>query len=91
MLKHNLLLKLRPIDGSARLPGAAFEVGVVVEIVFGRTFGFDSDQLCQACITGEYPTPAGRQLYQIALKNGGGTVERRTYEDPAPEAAAVPR
>ena len=25
------------------------------------------DQLCQACITGDYPTPAGQELYQIAL------------------------
>ena len=30
-----------------------------------------ADQLCQACITGEYPTPAGQELYQIALKNAG--------------------
>ena len=57
-----------------------------------RAIGFDSDQLCQACITGEYPTPSGQQLYQIALKNSNGdAVERRTYEDPAPEAPAVPR
>jgi amidophosphoribosyltransferase len=46
-----------------------------------RAIGFDSDQLCQACITGKYPTPHGQQLYQLALedsKNGGG--EGRTYE-----------
>jgi amidophosphoribosyltransferase len=46
-----------------------------------RSVGFDSDQLCQACITGEYPTPYGQKLYQIALKHhddcGGGG---RTYE-----------
>ncbi len=49
-----------------------------------RAVGFDSDQLCQACITGDYPTPCGQQLYQIALQQaqdgtacaGGG----RTYE-----------
>lgn len=45
-----------------------------------RAVGFDADQLCQACITGEYPTPYGEKLYQIALKYhddcGGG----RTYE-----------
>ena len=32
-----------------------------------RAIGFDADQLCQACITGEYPSKIGQQLYQIAL------------------------
>jgi len=44
-----------------------------------RAIGFDADQLCQACITGEYPTQYGQKLYQIALSaddNCGG----RTYE-----------
>ena len=36
-----------------------------------RAIGFDSDQLCQACITGEYPSKIGQQLYQIALDNAG--------------------
>jgi amidophosphoribosyltransferase len=42
-----------------------------------------ADQLCQACITGQYPTPWGQRLYDIALDNyqakrdvGG----QRTYE-----------
>ena len=40
-------------------------------------------QLCQACITGDYPTPCGQKLYQIALDNyereaDGGA--ERTYE-----------
>ena len=48
-----------------------------------RAIGFDSDQLCQACITGQYPSPAGQQLYQIALKNVGNTGDERTYEMPA--------
>jgi len=43
-----------------------------------RAVGFDADQLCQACITGEYPTTAGQELYQIALANEGAT--GRTYE-----------
>ena len=34
-----------------------------------RAIGFDGDQLCQACISGEYPTPAGHELFQIALAN----------------------
>ena len=42
-----------------------------------------ADQLCQACITGEYPTANGQQLYDIALNNyesssAGGA--ERTYE-----------
>lgn len=47
-----------------------------------RAIGFDADQLCQACITGDYPTPYGQKLYQIAQKAdacGGG----RTYESVA--------
>ena len=43
---------------------------------------FDADDLCQACITGEYPTPGGEKLYQIAVENidtpGARTYERRT-------------
>ena len=34
-----------------------------------RAIGFDGDQLCQACITGRYPTPWGQQLYEIAVEN----------------------
>jgi len=45
-----------------------------------RSVGFDSDQLCQACITGEYPTPCGQELYQIALRNAGQESSARTYE-----------
>jgi amidophosphoribosyltransferase len=47
-----------------------------------RAVSFDRDQLCQACITGKYPTPQGQELYQIALDDhlGGQTPERRTYE-----------
>jgi amidophosphoribosyltransferase len=45
-----------------------------------RAIGFDSDQLCQACITGDYPTPCGQELYQIALRNAGRDSGQRTYE-----------
>jgi amidophosphoribosyltransferase len=45
-----------------------------------RAIGFDSDQLCRACITGEYPTPEGQHLYQIALENARTNVDKRTYE-----------
>jgi amidophosphoribosyltransferase len=45
-----------------------------------RAIGYDSDQLCQACITGTYPTDCGQQLYQVALNNSGGDSNGRTYE-----------
>jgi amidophosphoribosyltransferase len=41
------------------------------------------DQLCRACITAQYPTPWGQQLYDIALDNyqaSRDTGNRRTYE-----------
>ncbi|MEX0978191.1 MAG: amidophosphoribosyltransferase [Pirellulales bacterium] len=47
-----------------------------------RAIGFDSDQLCQACITGAYPSPAGQQLYQVALANDATGTQSRTYESP---------
>ena len=47
-----------------------------------RAIGFDADQLCRACITGEYPTPYGQKLYQIALQNDA-TCGGRTYESAA--------
>jgi amidophosphoribosyltransferase len=45
-----------------------------------RAIGFDSDQLCQACITGKYPTACGQELYQVALGNARRNVSERTYE-----------
>ena len=41
-----------------------------------------ADQICQACITGEYPTPCGQELYDIALTNYKNDCqsEGRTYE-----------
>jgi amidophosphoribosyltransferase len=52
-----------------------------------RAIGYRSDQLCQACITGRYPTASGQQLYQIALGNvGNSDGKHRTYEDRATQA-----
>jgi len=45
-----------------------------------RCIGLGVDHLCRACITGEYPTPAGEQLYQLALRNRNGPPVGRTYE-----------
>jgi len=46
-----------------------------------RAIGLDANQLCRACITGKYPTPAGQELYDLAVKNSvGGNGNGRTYE-----------
>ncbi len=47
-----------------------------------KAIGFAADQLCQACINGRYPTPAGQRLYQVALTNAanGDSTNARTYE-----------
>jgi amidophosphoribosyltransferase len=50
-------------------------------------------ELCRACLTGQYPTPHGQKLYEIALANSqngsetsiGGCRPLRTYETPAVE------
>jgi amidophosphoribosyltransferase len=49
-----------------------------------RAINFDSDQLCQACITGDYPTPFGQELYQLALHNSKANIADRTYESKQP-------
>lgn len=45
-----------------------------------RAIGLDSDQLCQACITAQYPTDAGRRLAAVAYDNHRNGVTCRTYE-----------
>ncbi|MEX0712708.1 MAG: amidophosphoribosyltransferase [Pirellulales bacterium] len=45
-----------------------------------RALGYDHDQLCQACITGRYPTGGGQELYQIALDSAASKTVQRTYE-----------
>lgn len=45
-----------------------------------RSIGFDSADLCQACLTGRYPTPAGERLYEIALSQTSRGTAGRTYE-----------
>ncbi len=41
--------------------------------------------LCMACLTGEYPTPWGQKLYQVAQENcRKGVGEGRTYEQVIP-------
>ena len=46
-----------------------------------RAIDLPAEHLCRACVTGEYPTPAGQKLYQIAVKNSGTVAQNeRTYE-----------
>jgi amidophosphoribosyltransferase len=46
-----------------------------------RSIGLASHDVCQACITGNYPTPAGERLYDIALEQSRtGRRQTRTYE-----------
>jgi amidophosphoribosyltransferase len=45
-----------------------------------RAIQLDQSQLCQACITGKYPTDYGQRLYGIALQKTGMS-ESRTYEE----------
>ena len=46
-----------------------------------RAIGKPADHLCQACVTGTYPTTCGQHLYQIALDNRGNKLDsKRTYE-----------
>jgi amidophosphoribosyltransferase len=46
-----------------------------------RAIGKPAEHLCQACVTGKYPTNCGQHLYQIALDNRGSKLtSKRTYE-----------
>lgn len=54
-----------------------------------NAIGLPKEQLCQACVTGDYPTAKGRELYQIALQNREGQANGRTYESPIQPPAGV--
>ena len=47
--------------------------------------GISEESLCRACLTGQYPTETGTQLYQIAMKHEhhstGRTYESQTTEN----------
>lgn len=69
-------------DAMARELGADSLFYLPVDAV-SRCIGLPEDRLCRACITGEYPTPAGEELYQLALRNHStGDGNGRTYEHP---------
>jgi amidophosphoribosyltransferase len=58
-----------------------------------RSVSLSKDRLCRACITGEYPTPAGQRLYQLDAQtscraDGAGGISTRAYELATASAAS---
>ncbi len=48
-----------------------------------RCIDLPTENLCRACVTGDYPTPTGEQMYQLSLRNhAAGDTDGRTYERP---------
>jgi amidophosphoribosyltransferase len=51
-----------------------------------RSVGLPQDRLCLACVTGDYPTPTGRRLYELDADSTRGCSAAndslRTYERP---------
>jgi amidophosphoribosyltransferase len=45
-----------------------------------RAIDLPESRLCRACLTGQYPTPTGERLYQLALLQRNGEAKSRTYE-----------
>ena len=52
-----------------------------------RCIELPPEPLCRACLTGEYPTPTGEQLYQLSLRTK--SEEGRTYEAGIPVTGAL--
>jgi amidophosphoribosyltransferase len=49
-----------------------------------RCIDLPAERLCRACVTGDYPTPTGEKLYQLALRNrANGSDVGRTYDRPS--------
>jgi amidophosphoribosyltransferase len=69
-------------DAMAKALGADSLFYLPVDAV-ARCIDLPASTLCRACITGDYPTPVGEQLYQLALrKHADGESDGRTYETP---------
>lgn len=77
-MPDGLLTEAAQAEMAARL-GADSLRYLPVEAV-ARSIGFDDRELCQACITGRYPTPAGERLYEIAVAQTSRGTAGRTYE-----------
>ncbi|HEV3438193.1 MAG TPA: amidophosphoribosyltransferase [Gemmata sp.] len=69
-------------DAMAAELGADSLFYLPVEAV-ARCIDLPADRLCRACVTGDYPTPTGEKLYQLALRNRTtGADAGRTYDRP---------
>src|SRR5262249_37615126 len=75
-------------EAMARELGADTLAYLPLEAV-SRCIGLDAGHLCRGCLTGKYPTPTGEKLYQLSLRNRGGTTNGRTYELKAGATAAA--
>ncbi len=81
-LKENALTDEAQAQMAATLGADSLRYLPVASVA--RAIGLSEQNLCQACITGRYPTPHGQQLYQLAVNNSGrGSLGQRTYEQPA--------
>lgn len=47
------------------------------------SIGLPHESLCSACVTGEYPSPAGARIYEQERTNGRGRDEGRSYDGAA--------
>ncbi len=71
-------------DAMARELGADSLFYLPVESL-ARCIDLPADHLCRACVTAQYPTPSGQQLYQLALlRRDQQPVNGRTYEHAEP-------
>ena len=68
-------------DTMAKALGADSLFYLPVDAV-ARCIDLPAGGLCRACITGEYPTPAGEQMYQLSLRKHANGADGRTYERP---------
>jgi amidophosphoribosyltransferase len=66
-------------DAMAKELGADSLCYLPIESV-AQAIGLHEDRLCRACLTGQYPTPEGTRLYELAVRNREGEGNGRTYE-----------
>ena len=73
----------RPTEEEQQAMAAELEADSLLYLpleAVARCIGLEADHLCRACLTGDYPTPTGEQLYQLALRNRNSPAQGRTYE-----------
>lgn len=74
----------RPTDAEQQAMAADLGADSLVYLpleAVARCIGLDADRLCRACLTGDYPTAKGEELYQLALRNRHNNGHNgRTYE-----------